>query len=1071
MELKKFEEIEITSDISNFFDKLADIFLIKTYNEINDVSFGRYELSRLKIEEKFPNTDFDYLVYTEEGHIMQDELVIIYFKELVDDLINIIDEFKEQEFYLDKSMKYINKNTEVEFNKIKSSNSNILNVSDYRLKNIKITLAGILSVAHVFGIKDLKEFLKEKKNIYLDKYNIPMTIYFKEFENYDINNLFVAEKEDVVLPIENIEDKKIIESIPNEEKKDFFGQDSKSDISTILDKLKDPEIIKLILDLINKKNSNKSNNDILNFGKDCFDGNENYEIPKKVIKSNENVNNQLKKKYESPEYDKNPSKYISNTTNREISKKDKEDINEILNKYEEVTQDENKVGDIVKQRGYDDFRDITKKNTKLFTEDMIYLILKNNRGEELEVLEKSLGGYSCRYINESNFSKLTSISKNIFLSKVSDMINLNLKNLGIKYEVDLSEYNYLNFGKKDVDEINVKGDKRILDYLILNNIVKKSYSVDSKGIRIYPRSRRVFDNILIKYLKNRIKYNKNFDGIDLRDKNLVRIIIIYLDELVEGLKENELEVFDEIGNKINITRIIIYLLKNKFKFSKTLLEKLNSLINYSYEEYIKDKTRDKDKMEILNIFPTRISLEKHCEIKKIRNIYIFYKSFYKEDENRVINSEVLATASVVVKCSQCPTPSKFVTGGINTFVKGDMILTENDKIILPFATCVATKVCSINIFGSKWDPVSNLKYGQSNALILNSKINCSFGGIISLESTYKKNVLNSKIEIIENKDKVDIKLNSPYKSKDELINFLNEKIFTFNFIEDCYDLKNNKVKFVKTLNIKMLELKKILEYFLKTKYVDKKIDFELAIFDENRIIDVSDIYQVINGYFSSIIGVSKNDKGNKIFKKYGKNINGSIFLKEYLLDKNNVEGKYEIEDTTKKNEPVWIKYLLKEYQKYKGRKRDVRLNEEFKRKITLYHKIGGGIDANSQTPWCSSFVNWILDISGIGSFKTPSSQEMISKLNRINKPLLGAILIYTKYDQNNNKTGHGHITFLMDISEDKKQYICLGGNQDREIKYSKYYIDKKMGVKGGYFKLNGIFWPPDYPSENILEIK
>ncbi|WP_064612430.1 TIGR02594 family protein [Streptobacillus moniliformis] len=234
---------------------------------------------------------------------------------------------------------------------------------------------------------------------------------------------------------------------------------------------------------------------------------------------------------------------------------------------------------------------------------------------------------------------------------------------------------------------------------------------------------------------------------------------------------------------------------------------------------------------------------------------------------------------------------------------------------------------------------------------------------------------------------------------------------------------------------------------------------------------MSDIMDVIKQYFDSFINRGVDTKGYKIFKKYGKNINANKFLEEYLISKNSISTTYDYETNQVKNEAIWIKYLLKEYNRYKFRKRNVKLNEEFKRKIVMYHKIGGGIDANSQTPWCSSFVNWILDVSGIGSFKTASSQQMINKLKRIDKPLYGSILIFTKYNKNNEATGHGHITFLMGITDDKKQYICLGGNQEREIKYSKYYLDKKMGVKGGYFKLNGIFWPPDYPDDKIEEIK
>ncbi|WP_064591509.1 DUF4280 domain-containing protein [Streptobacillus moniliformis] len=1084
MELKKFEDMIITQELSNFFDKLADIFLLKKYNEIDDINFGRYKLSKLKIEEKFPNTDFDYLVYTKEGHIMQDELIIITFRDLMNELNTLIDEFDEQEIYIDKKIKYLNKYNEIEFKDIKSKNPNLSNINDYRSKNIKINLGGILSTAHVFGSKRLTDFLKNRKHIYLDENNVPITEYFAQLGLFDISTFFKKKDEDikVVVPIENDKDNKIIKKLSEKDKKDFFGQDSKSDISSILEKLKDPSIIKGIIDLINasknnnkdknseKNNNNNNNNRGINNSNKSNRSNDN--TSKKIVKSNKNINDLLREKYNSDKYKKDSSKYIENTTNRNISEKDKEDINNILNMYEEQTKDENGVGDTIKQKGYDDFRDVSKKKEKLNIEDMIYLILKNNRGNELNILEKSLEGYSCRYIKESFTHKFKSISKNIFLSKVSDLINMNLRNVGINYKVDLSEYNYLNYGKKDIDDISLKGDKRILDYIKLNNLVKSSFSLDSKDVRIYPRSRRLFDNILIKYIKNRIRYKKsNFDGIDLKDLNLSRNTIIFLDELTFGLSEEEYNLIDQIGNELNITKLIIYLLKNKFRYSKKILENINSNIDKTYDEYMRDNTKESDKSAIKNIFPTKISLEKHCELKGIRGIYFFYKSFYDEENNKILNSETIATTSVLVKCNMCPTPSKFIIGSVNTFVKGDMILTDNDKLIATFPTCAIAKVCSINILGSNWQPVSDLKYGLNNALLLSSKINCSVGGIISLESTTMKNLSKSKIKTFENNEKNDSKINSPFKTKDELIDFLDKRIISFNSIYDLYDLRDNRIKFVKKLYTYINESKKILSSYLSPKYVDRKITYDLAIYDNEKIIDMSDIMDVIKQYFDSFINRGIDTKGYKIFKKYGKNINSNKFLEEYLISKNSISATYDYETNQVKNEAIWIKYLLKEYNRYKFRKRNVKLNEEFKRKIVMYHKIGGGIDANSQTPWCSSFVNWILDVSGIGSFKTASSQQMINKLKRIDKPLYGSILIFTKYNKNNEATGHGHITFLMGITDDKKQYICLGGNQEREIKYSKYYLDKKMGVKGGYFKLNGIFWPPDYPDDKIEEIK
>ena len=64
-------------------------------------------------------------------------------------------------------------------------------------------------------------------------------------------------------------------------------------------------------------------------------------------------------------------------TNRDINEEDKEDIDTVLGTYEENTKDDFGIGHIIKQKGYDDFRDLTKKDEKLYLEDTVYLILNS----------------------------------------------------------------------------------------------------------------------------------------------------------------------------------------------------------------------------------------------------------------------------------------------------------------------------------------------------------------------------------------------------------------------------------------------------------------------------------------------------------------------------------------------------------------------------------------------------------------------------------------------------------------------------------------------------------------------
>ena len=130
--------------------------------------------------------------------------------------------------------------------------------------------------------------------------------------------------------------------------------------------------------------------------------------------------------------------------------------------------------------------------------------------------------------------------------------------------------------------------------------------------------------------------------------------------------------------------------------------------------------------------------------------------------------------------------------------------------------------------------------------------------------------------------------------------------------------------------------------------------------------------------------------------------------------------------------PYWMKKVFEEYNKdYKG--------EDLKIAVRKYHKYGGGINADISTPWCASFVNYILDTG----FKSLSSQCFYTSrgkmyFNKIDNAKYGSILVLRNKDK---KTGH--CTFI--LSEDENGYYCIGGNQGNRIKKS-YYIKNEKEI-------------------------
>lgn len=523
MILEKFENEIIQDDIKKFYTDLTDVFICKEYT-YRDKKIGRYQLNENIINDIEKDIDYDFLLLTSEGHSLQDEIVLKYHKNIILNKIkDIFLEYGNQDIYIDEKIEYTDGIYILNWEDIKLRlNEKLKEEKDFRKSSIRISLASILASSHIFGIRKVEEFLKFKKNIICDENLVPITIYLNFFSKYNISSIFkIKDENKIVFTNNSKKDDDILKEVSEKDKEDFLGQKSDENIFEAVKKIKENDILKEIIKYIDnyykKQNNNKSKitekkeNDEI---KENSEFKEEKDIEKKYVKRNEKLDERIKEKYEKGEYSKKPSKYLKDVTNREVDEENLSDIDEILDNYEENSKKSKKtiLGDFLSQKNFDLYRDLNYKNKKIDLEEVIYNLLVSNDENILDKIEKSLGSYSCKYIKESFTKKGYSLLKNIFLSKVSNLINANLSFNKIKLKVDLTEYNYLNYGKKDIDDIKVKGNKKILDILILKKLVKESYRLDSKLVRVYPRFRRLLDNILEEYIKKRIKLKlKNFD--------------------------------------------------------------------------------------------------------------------------------------------------------------------------------------------------------------------------------------------------------------------------------------------------------------------------------------------------------------------------------------------------------------------------------------------------------------------------------------------------------------------------------------------------------------------------------
>lgn len=999
MIVTKFKNLELSRKVIEYFDKLAKFCSNDNYKqgesefEIKEKNkLGRYSLSQENIYRLDISIDLNYLLYSREGHIRQDELILIYFNQVLFSQIKPeIEENSGKIIYIDKNA-------------------------------YKLTQSNILAIVHIYTYDDLKKVLNN--SIEDDKKDKIVEI-LEEFKEYDLESItgYKDKKNeeivivDSILKKENEEKKKSNES--NESSKN--SNEKKSNNYVGFDKFlqdimeKFPELLKSIfyvksdkIDKINDlKNEILDNKDRKNIDVNKYEDilkninlKENEfsekdinkilyeldELKNKVEKSDENIkklssivngknkkNNNSNSNYinndesyavlesndeiiENINYKKD-NNYIEKTTGKKI-KENKKEVEEIMNEYNNSTKDKNGKGNVLKQNNFSELRKKEKNDLDIL--DFILYILNNPSYSKtsLETLELSLKNISLRYMKKTYISeafekvKFSLINKGLSYidKKIEETFNIKMPKLSNEYYEKFNGISDIDDIKIDVGKVNIEKIYENVAYKILKKIIddkllEESYKKDKQNIYIYPKSRRLLDNILIELVKKLTDNKNDFDYVEDREKNILRNAILNEYEKQKGFKYVHFKELSQLKN-LDLTKWILYLMFNNTSFNRSNLKYIatflitNNLL--SFENYLENKTTySKNKREIQSKLKTETQMKEFCKYNNIIPIYLFYLDIYKikNAENRINNTYVCDGAKIV--CSFGAGVSKLIVNNSKEYINGLKKASINDKNITPFTACSVCKVCKPEIIGVWQNSTTNNYSNTEKSLMKDAISNCAVGGI-------------------------------------------------------------------------------------------------LKIIDPNQNL------------------------------KYNSSINREKEVKTNKIDMNE-------KDNSEKTRCKWIDTAYLEYLNYQGRKESSNLlakngDVSLSKKISIYHNIGGGIKGTYKISWCMSFVNYIMNKSLNFSLKTAST-DIFSKIyknnyTKVNNIYYGAIAHFKQYNKNNKYVGQGHICFIIGKSKDEKDIFCLGGNQNNEIKISKYNKNKQYLANNNYMKLDGIYWPKGFQIEN-----
>jgi uncharacterized protein (TIGR02594 family) len=113
-------------------------------------------------------------------------------------------------------------------------------------------------------------------------------------------------------------------------------------------------------------------------------------------------------------------------------------------------------------------------------------------------------------------------------------------------------------------------------------------------------------------------------------------------------------------------------------------------------------------------------------------------------------------------------------------------------------------------------------------------------------------------------------------------------------------------------------------------------------------------------------------------------------------------------------------------------------------RILEYLNATNGHFRSDETPWCSAFVNWVMQQCGYTGTRLANARSWLRWGIPIATPVYGCIVIFSRPPN----PAHGHVAFYV---EDDDPYVwVLGGNQSDSVSVAKYRKRRILGYR----------WPP-----------
>ena len=672
--------------------------------------------------------------------------------------------------------------------KVKASESKVKNIlakkrsqgyisEALRGKKIILTSSGMLAASHLCGQGAMSNALgnnfKGVWGIPVDGNAVPSLFYHENLSGHDLSVIIghkdnceiegkVVEKNDAQVDNKNINSQAKIKEVKNSS----IGKNSNSDMNSSEESSRQGVFV-----FNGQKFEEVWDNE--EYKKDRF---ENSKAPELVfVNSEEAVLERLQVKFNDKNmYDSDYIKYLETKTSKKVLEENREDINVILKIYDEATKDSDKIGNVIKQQGFDILRG-RDENESIRIQDIIYYVWSNpiSNKSRIESLEYVLSQYSAKYVKYPDRKPIgENQPKSGFTDKIQDTLNNSSKNVKeeknthkIEKNVLTEKYDKYMKGIKDIDEIVIKIAKKntsdsdfpkircislMKELYSSDSEYQKFYEIDENGINQYPLTKRLIENIIIEFLsvqtgfkgENETKY---FDNHKYKDSNIVRNYLLWYVKKQRGIDipsktdtglYNRLE---KLGKEIRVTTLLNDWITSKSAIKVRNIRKISNLIDEIYENYRDKSDFEKDRSIMHKLFKDCKELRDYSANIDSMDIYSFYKSFYDFQNIVKPTGELFVNDNCILKCTLGEDISKLVINQNSITLRGGKQANINDKKILPFKKCRAIGICKPELLG-QWEKNTDVKVGEYPALLDISTIKCKYGGTVSIDDAGQKEI-------------------------------------------------------------------------------------------------------------------------------------------------------------------------------------------------------------------------------------------------------------------------------------------------------------------------------------------